>query len=196
MTAPLHDAASLLAVESPRRLRVDEYHRMIEAGIFDEDEHVELLEGLLVAMTPQREDHGRVIQILTRMLNRALGDEYVVRPQLPLTLGEDNEPEPDIAVVRGVDARSRTEHPQRAALVVEVAGDSLRKDREVKGASYARAGIPEYWIVNLADRYIEVYRDPDPASGRYRTLTTVGSAGEVASETLAGFSISVAALLD
>jgi Uma2 family endonuclease len=197
MSTPIRDAASLLALQSPRRLRVEEYHRMIEAGIFDEDEHVELLEGLLVAMTPQREDHGRVIQILTEALIRALpSGEYAVRPQLPLTLGADSEPEPDVAVVRAADARSREEHPRRAVLVVEVSGDSLRKDREVKGALYARTAIPEYWIVNLADRCVEVYRDPDAGAGRHWTLTTAASGSDVASPALPGFSIPVASLLD
>lgn len=169
---------------------------MIEAGIFDEDEHVELLEGLLVAVTPQREDHSKVILRLTRALNGALGDAYEVRPQLPLTLGEDSEPEPDVAVVLAADARSRTEHPRSAVLVVEVAADSLRKDREIKGALYVRAGVPEYWIVNLADRCVEIYSDPDAGAGRYRTVATVGASGEVAAGTLPGFSIRVATLLD
>ena len=83
---------------------------MVAAGIFDEDERVELLEGVIVAMTPQSAPHARRIQWLTRFLVRTLGDEYAVRPQLPLTLGERNEPEPDLAVVRA-DATSEDRHP-------------------------------------------------------------------------------------
>lgn len=85
---------------------------MIDAGILDESEHVQLVDGLLVAMTPQGTPHAYAIQRLTTLLIRALGDEYAVRPQLPLTLGRDSEPEPDLAVVGADDARSR-EHPRR-----------------------------------------------------------------------------------
>ena len=138
---------------------------MASAGIFDEDERVELLEGVIVAMTPQSAPHARRIQWLTRFLVRTLGDEYAVRPQLPLTLGERNEPEPDLAVVR-TDATSEDRHPQTAVLVIEVAGDSLRRDRRVKAAVYARAGIPEYWVVNLEARAVRPSRTRKPRPER------------------------------
>ncbi len=127
--------------ERQRRITLDEYHRMAEAGILGEDEHVELIDGMLVAMTPQGRAHARVIQRLTRLLVRALGDDLEVLPQLPLTLPDDSEPEPDLAVVRAEDAQSGEHHPRTALLVVEVAGDSLRLDRGSKAALYARAGI-------------------------------------------------------
>lgn len=163
--------------ERLRRISVDEYHRMIEAGILGEDEKVQLIDGMLVAMTPQGRPHAFVIQELNRLLVRALGDDFKVLTQLPLTLGGDSEPEPDLAVVRAQDAASRTAHPTTALLVIEVAADSLRFDRRTKAALYARARIPEYWIVNLADASIEAHRDPDPASGAYRT-TLVCRRGE------------------
>jgi Uma2 family endonuclease len=164
-------AATPDALERQRPIRVDEYHRMIEAGILGEDERVELIDGVLVAMTPQGRLHAFVIQELNRLLVRALADEYKLLTQLPLTLGSGSEPEPDLAVVRAEDARSRTRHPAAALLVIEVAGDSLRLDRETKAGLYARAGVPEYWIVNLAAAAIEVYRDPDPATGSFRTMS-------------------------
>ncbi len=154
--------------ERLRRIRVDEYHRMVEAGILGEDERVQLVDGMLVAMTPQGRPHAFVIQQLTRLLVGALGDDFAVLTRLPLTLGEDSEPEPDLAVVRAQDAAATTRHPGTALLVVEVSGDSVRFDRQTKSALYARAGVPEYWTVNLADAAIEVFRDPDPASGIYR----------------------------
>jgi Uma2 family endonuclease len=154
-----------IAPEWQRRLRVDEYHQMIEAGIFDEDEHVELLHGILVAMSPQGPRHARIIEHLTWALQRALGDAYRVRVQLPLTLA-DSEPEPDIAVV-AAGATDPDRHPDCAILVIEVAGGSLRRDRDVKTVLYARAGIPEYWIVNVDTHAIEVYRDPDREAGSY-----------------------------
>ena len=170
--------ACSISTDSQRRLRVSEYHRMIDAGVFDEDEHLELLAGFLVRMSPQGALHARTIQRLNRLLVRALGDDHVVRPQLPLTLGEDAEPEPDLAVVVACEADSAAGHPHHAILVVEVAADSLERDRGVKAALYARAGIPDYWIVNLAEGTIEVYRDPE--AGRYRSAFTRGAGAEVA----------------
>jgi Uma2 family endonuclease len=165
--------------EDQRRIRVSEYHRMIEAGILGEDEHVELLEGLLIVMTPQNPPHARAIQRLNQVFTRALPDDFAVLPQLPLTLAEDSEPEPDLAVVRAEDARSSERHPHTALLVVEVAADSLGRDRGAKAALYARAGIPEYWVVNLADRAIEVHRDPDTTTGQYRSALVVSGSDPV-----------------
>ena len=180
--------------ERLRRISVDEYHRMIEAGILDEDEKVQLIDGMLVAMTPQGQPHAFVIMRLTRLLARALSDDFEVLPQLPLTLGEDSEPEPDLAVVRAQDAASKTRHPGTALLVVEVAGDSLRFDRRTKLALYARSGIPEYWIVNLQDAVVEVFREPDAAAGTYRA-THVARRGEtLASAALPDVGVAVALL--
>src|SRR4030042_1497589 len=134
MTAAHPDVAA-----RQRRITVDEYHRMVEARILGEDEHVQLLDGMLVAMTPQGRAHARVIQRLTRLLVRAPGDDLEVLPQLPLTLPGDSEPEPDLAVVRAEDAQSGEHHPRRALLVIEVAGDSLRLDRGAEAARYPRA---------------------------------------------------------
>jgi len=181
-------------LERQRRITVDEYHRMIEAGILGEDEHVQLLSGTLVAMTPQGRPHARVVQRLTRLLVRAVGDDLEVLTQLPLTLLDDSEPEPDLAVVRAEDAQSGEHHPRTAVLVVEVAGDSLRLDRQSKAALYARAGIPEYWIANLAEATVEVHREPDPAAGAYRLRTIVPSGETLAAATVPGLTIDVAGL--
>lgn len=166
---------------------------MIQAGILDEGEHVELLEGVIVAMSPQKEPHAYCISWLNRLLVRRLGDEYVVRPQMPIALGQRNEPEPDVAVVRA-DAGSRTRRPTNAILVVEVAGDSLRRDRRIKSAVYARAAIPEYWIVNLEAEVVEVFADPDATAGVYRRTRTVTKAETLVSEALPQVSFLVAEL--
>jgi Uma2 family endonuclease len=181
-------------VERQRRIAVGEYHRMIEAGILGEDEHVELMSGTLVAMTPQGSRHAVVIQRLTTALVRAVGDDLAVRPQLPLTLSEDSEPEPDLAVVRASDAPLEGPHPGSALLVVEVAGDSLRLDRQSKAVLYARAGIPEYWIVNLAESAIEAHSDPDPVAGAYRSSAVVRAGETLVSRTLTDLVIDVARL--
>ena len=181
-------------LESERRITVDEYHHMIEAGILGEDDHVQLIAGAVVAMTPQGPAHALVIQNLTRLVAQGLAAELALRPQLPLTLPDDSEPEPDLAVVRLEDARSREHHPRTALLVVEVAGDSLRLDRQTKAALYARAGIPEYWIVNLAESTVEVHREPDSETGAYRAKAVVSSEGTLAATSVPGLRINVADL--
>jgi Uma2 family endonuclease len=189
-------AATPDVLERQRPIRVDEYHRMIEAGILGEEEDVQLIDGVLVGMTPQGRLHAFVIQELNRLLVRALADEYNVLTQLPLTLGDESEPEPDLAVVRAEDARSRTRHPSTALLVIEVAGDSLRLDRESKAALYARAGVPEYWIVNLAAASVEVYRDPDPATGSFLTISQCRHGETLTALSVPGIRVDLRALFD
>ena len=168
---------------------------MIEAGILGEDERVELLVGEIVQMSPQEKPHARAIAKLNRWFAQALGDEYVVRPQLPLTLA-DSEPEPDLAIVRADDEAAAERHPRTALLVVEIADSSARHDLVVKSEIYARAGIPEYWLVLVKSRVVEVFRDPEPDSGSYRTRFTVGGDGTVTPSAFAGLTLSVATLFD
>ena len=190
---PTSAETTALLLESPRLLSVDEYHRMIAAGILDEDERLELLEGVIVAVAPQSPAHAYCLQWLTRFLVRRLGDAYAVRPQLPLTLGERNEPEPDLTVVRA-DSASKDHHPGTAVLAIEVSGDSLRKDRRVKAAVYARFGIAEYWIVNVEARVVEVLSDPDAGDGAYRRTRIVTTSETLTSEALPELSFPVAEL--
>ncbi|MBI3181749.1 MAG: Uma2 family endonuclease [Myxococcales bacterium] len=179
---------------SARRFRTEEYHRLITAGILDEDEHVELLEGVIVEMTPQKRPHARVITTLTGKLARALPPEYSVRIQLPLTLSDDSEPEPDLAVVLQSEEDAAPAHPRSALLVAEVSGDSLRKDRSLKGRVYARANIPEYWIANVAEKCVEIYTDPVSSEGRYATARTVRPGDTLVPRHLPGVEIPVADL--
>jgi Uma2 family endonuclease len=181
-------------LERQHGITVDEYHRMIEAGTLGEDDHVQLIAGAVVAMKPQGPAHALVIQNLTRLVAQGLAADLALRPQLPLTLPDDSEPEPDLAVVRLADARSREHHPRTALLVVEVTGDSLRLDRQTKAALYARAGIPEYWIVNLADSAVEVHRDPDSEAGVYRAKAVVSAERTLASTSVPGLRVNVADL--
>ena len=161
--------ASLPDVE-PRPISVAEYHRMIDAGILSEDERVELLEGVIVKVSPQGDPHALVIERLNKVLVRQLPDRYRVRPQLPLPLGDRSEPEPDLAVSLA-EVSTAKQHPRTALLVIEVAGESLRKDRRVKARIYARAGIPEYWLVNLDESCLEVFTEPESEAGEYRQRT-------------------------
>lgn len=156
-----------------RRFTPEEYHRMAEIGLFD-GERVELIEGEIVQMAPIGPAHGETVTVVAEMLWRLFGEGYRVRVQMPLSLG-DSEPQPDIAVVPGKPGDYRDAHPSTAVLVVEVAQSSLEYDRQVKGLLYARAGIPEYWLVNLEERCVEVYRDSAPELGyRWRRIYTPG----------------------
>jgi Uma2 family endonuclease len=168
---------------------------MIETGILGEDEHVELLEGEIVQMSPQEKPHARAIAKLNRWFVQGVGDEYVIRPQLPLTL-PDSEPEPDLAVVRADDENTAARHPRTALLVIEIADSSARHDLEVKSQIYVRAGIPEYWLVLVKQRVVEVLRDPDPATRSYQNRLTVSGGATVTPMAFAGPAISLLALFD
>jgi Uma2 family endonuclease len=157
-----------------RRLTVDQYHQMIQTGILADGEAVELLEGYLVNKMAHNNPHRLGVQWLGKRLHMLGLSGWVVLTQLPITLA-DSEPEPDGCLARGDDRTYLTRHPGPGdvGLVVEVADSSLAFDRIHKGRIYAREGIPSYWIVNVADRLIEVYTDPDPAADppAYRNRT-------------------------
>jgi Uma2 family endonuclease len=128
---------------------------------------VELLGGQLCVSEPQNTPHATAISLGLEALQKALAADWHVRVQLPVALDDESEPEPDLAIVSG-GPRDYMDHPSRPALVVEIADSSLALDREHKGSLYARARLPECWIVNLVDRALEVYRDPRPgASASY-----------------------------
>jgi Uma2 family endonuclease len=144
----------------------EEYHRAAEAGVFTPDERLELMNGEIYKKTsPQKSGHSFVIRALDELLTDAFGRGFDVRPQLPLQRNDNTEPEPDVSVVPGSWKDYQNEHPPltRAVLIAEVSDTSLRADRGIKAALYAEAGVPDYWIVNLKDRVIEVYREPSGA---------------------------------
>lgn len=143
-------------------LRVDQYHQMIATGVLTEDDPVELLTGWLVPKMPKNPAHRLSTQLLRDWIAACLPPGWFVDSQEPLTT-PDSEPEPDVMVVRGTrrDYASRHPLPAEVPVVMEVADTSLQRDRTLKQAVYARAGITEYWIVNLPERQIEIYRQPD-----------------------------------
>jgi Uma2 family endonuclease len=168
---------------------------MARAGVFAEDERVELLEGHIYCVTPRSARHMRAISRLTRHIAPLLGEELSLRVQGPLSLAEDSEPEPDLAVVRAEDEEASDErHPSTALLVIEVSDDSLGKDRSVKAQLYARARIPEYWIVNLRRETVEVYTEPDAGEGRYGTVHTYVRGQRVQASGLPRLAIEVEAI--
>jgi Uma2 family endonuclease len=147
----------------PTRLRAwtrSEYRRLGDLGILREDEPVELIGGQLIVAEPKNTPHAAAVALAADALRLAFGAGWLVRQQDPIALDPDSEPEPDLSVVRGGPRDYLADHPARPVLVVEVAGSSLRFDRRDKGSLYAKAGLPDYWIVNLRDRRLEVYRHP------------------------------------
>ena len=156
-----------------RRWKRVEYDKLVELGVF-EGEPLELIGGQLIVAEPQHAYHASAISAAEYALRAVLPPGWIVRTQLPVSLDDESEPEPDLVVVPGRPADYRHEHPARPALVVEVAESSLQFDRDQKGSLYARAGIEDYWIVNLVDRRVEVYRTPEsarsaPYGWRYRS---------------------------
>jgi Uma2 family endonuclease len=143
------------------RFSVEQYHRMIEAGILTATDRCELLDGWIVPKMTHQPPHDSAIARLNRRLTRLLSDEWVIRVQAAITLAT-SEPEPDLAVVTGPEDLYDQRHPfpRDIALLIEVADSSLLSDRRDKGALYARARIPEYWIVNLVSAQVEVYTQP------------------------------------
>jgi Uma2 family endonuclease len=154
-----------------------EYDRLVDLGAF-EDEPLELIGGQLIVAEPKGAYHASAVTAAEYALRAALPSGWIVRTQAPVSLDDESEPEPDLAVVPGRPGDYRHAHPEHPALAIEVAHSSLHFDRRDKGSLYARAGIEDYWIVNLVDRVLELYRDPvsDPAAiygWRYRSVTTL-----------------------
>lgn len=182
-----------------RRWSKKEYYRLGELGFFH-GQRVELLEGVLMDQSPQGALHADTTDCVRRVLGSLFGTGYLVRCQFPLDLGQTTEPEPDVAVVVGVPRQFQSAHPTSAELIVEVSDTTLAYDRHRKGSLYARAGIADYWIVNLVDRQIEVYRDPvpdatQPYGYRYANRTDVSPPNMVSPLALPQAAIPAAELL-
>jgi Uma2 family endonuclease len=171
-----------------------------EAGVFRPGARLELIGGeVLERMTPQKSPHATAVRKCERALARVFTSGADVRGQLPLALGDYDEPEPDVAVVPGKIEDYRDEHPTSAYLVVEVSDSTLKFDRGPKASLYARAGIPEYWIVNLRDEVLEVHRDPapmveQPFGHHYRSISRLPLDAEVDSLTRPGQALRVGEL--
>ena len=160
------------------RLSRVEYDRAVEAGAFQPDARLELVDGDLNAMTPEGVGHTIGIDLVADCLRQVFGPGFYVRIQHPLAADDYSEPEPDVAVVRGAIRDYDKGHPTSAVLVVEVSNESLRYDRTVKRRLYARCGIPEYWILALPEARLEVYRDP--TGDGYRSGTNHAAGDKVA----------------
>jgi len=155
------------------RYTVEQYFDLVTQGILQPDDRVELLEGVIVAEPPMDPPHASGISRVDRALRRTLGEQVLIRVQAPFIVGGYSVPEPDVAVVPGTVADYDGHHPTQALLVVEVAASSLPQDRLTKSRIYAAAKVPEYWVVNLRDRCVEIFRDPDAGGRLYRDRRVV-----------------------
>lgn len=140
-----------------RRFTRDEYYQMYNLGFF-QNQRVELIDGEIIYMSPQNNPHAIALAAINRWLHKSLGDDFTIRCQSPLVASNRTEPEPDFAVIAG-PLESQREHPHSGLLVIEVSDTTLRYDRR-KASLYASAQVPEYWILNLVKRQLEVHRHP------------------------------------
>ncbi len=193
-SSPEAVASSSVAV-TRHLFTIEQYHEMIEHGIFSEDEPIELIRGEIIRKLPIGNPHAATVNRLNRLLSKQLPDDAMLSIQNPIWLG-DSEPEPDVAVLiyREDLYSSRRPMAEDVLVLVEVADSSLAYDREIKGAVYAEAGISEYWIVNLSQATIEVYLDPQ-SDGRFATVVTARSGDTLTPRKVAGVSIEVSAIL-
>jgi Uma2 family endonuclease len=183
-----------------RRWTRVEYERLVECGFFRPGDRVELIAGHLIVAEPQNSPHATAVGLAEDALREVFGAGWVIRGQAPIALDDESEPEPDIAVVPGTRRDYREGHPRRPVLAVEVAESSLESDRGVKGSLYARAGIADYWIVNLTGHRVEVYRDPQPDpraryGWAYRSVEHHGRAAAISPLARPGARVAVADLL-
>jgi Uma2 family endonuclease len=179
---------------TPYRWTVDRYHRAVEAGVF-EGQHIELLAGELIEMSPEGVPHAGLSSDTADYLREQLGKQVKVREAKPITLPDDSEPEPDLAIVKPLGEVYRTKrHPYVEDIfwVIEYANTSLNKDLQLKDKIYAGAGIPEYWVINLKDRELIVFRDP--ADNVYQS-TTVTTRGVICPQSFPTVQIDVARLI-
>ncbi|HVT19458.1 MAG TPA: Uma2 family endonuclease [Thermoanaerobaculia bacterium] len=167
---------SIATVKTHRWTR-EQYERLAEAGLLRPEQRVELVDGVIYDMTPQSSLHATAVSLAENALQKLFPEGFDIRVQMPLVLAADSEPEPDLAVVPGTPRDYRDAHPSYAVLIVEVAGASLAHDRRRKAPLYARAGIPELWILDFTSSVLTVYREPH--EGSYRSVVVLGREASV-----------------
>ena len=181
--------------ETQRLFTVEEYHRMAEAGILHEDDRVELIEGKIIQMAAIGSRHAACVKRLVKLFVREVGDSGVVGAQDPIILPDRSEPEPDVTVLRPRDDFYAAGHPvpQDVLLLIEVSDTCLEYDREIKLPLYARVGIPEVWIVDLAGGEILAYSRP--VSGSYEEVSLARPGDRISPQVLPDLLVSVGEIL-
>jgi Uma2 family endonuclease len=136
------------------------YEQMIDCGLFPQNAHIQLIDGEILEMSPQKSHHAATVCLLEISLSKCFAANYHIRSQLPIIMDNASEPESDIAIVNGTPRDYIHQHPKSAVLIVEVSDTTLSFERGKKLKVYARNGINDYWILNLQDKCLEVYRQP------------------------------------
>jgi Uma2 family endonuclease len=185
----------LPAEPAPTRLDAEQYFALVERGDLRPDDRVELLEGVVVSMSPQGSPHANAIARITALLVPLVGTRGVVRVQCSFRAGRYNVPEPDFAVVPGPFERWEHVHPSEALLIIEVADSSLPTDRLSKASIYAAAAIPQYVVVNLRGDRVETFAGPEPAQAQWAERRPAFRGEHVALVALPGLSLAVDAML-
>jgi Uma2 family endonuclease len=198
MSAVISPPLPIAPAPGPRKWTRDEYCRMADLGFF-RGQRAELIGGEIVVMSPQNWPHASTTARTAELLRRVFAAMAWVRSQLPLMLGLSSDPEPDVSVVPG-RLEDYTNHPTTALLVAEISDTSLAFDRGNKASLYAAANIADYWVVNLNDRQVEVFRDPQPdaaqpSGARYMQVTIYRSGASIAPLAMPQALVAVADLL-
>lgn len=174
---------------------LDDYHRMIEVGLLD-DRRVELLNGEIIEVSPEGPEHAQGSTDTADYLRSLLGNRALVRDAKPITLPNSNsEPEPDVAIVQPLRTlyRNRHPHPENIFWLIEFSNTSLTKDTNIKRKAYAAAGIPEYWVMDLQNQQLKVFRNPNQGDYQIETALT---AGEISPFAFPEIPVSVQRLLE
>ncbi|MBE9210562.1 Uma2 family endonuclease [Nostoc sp. LEGE 06077] len=155
-----------MSISTAKRFTTSEYHRLTELGFFAEDDRVELIKGKIIEMAAKGTPHSVCETLLFRELIKLIDENALIRSQQPIIISDNSEPEPDLAIVRNVDDDYLSAHPSPSdvLLLIEVSDSSLEYDQETKLSIYAEARIPDYWIFNLVDNFLECYSEPYQSS--------------------------------
>ena len=165
------------------RFSVEEYHQMIRTGLFDREDRLELLEGELIMMPPIGPEHAANSDCLRERIEERLPGTLAVRVALPITIPPDSEPEPDLCVVRRREDYYRSAHPEAkdVLLVIEISASSASFDAKEKALIYGRAGIPEYWMLDIPGKVLRIFTDPSPEGYRNQRTAWPGETVHCAS---------------
>lgn len=178
-----------------RHFNIAEYYKMAAAGVFSEDDRVELIEGEIIEMNPIGSRHAACVGRLTKMLERLAGDRAIVWVQNPVQVSDYSEPLPDVALLKRRDDFYAQANPQPSdvLLIIEVADSSVEYDRDIKMTLYARAGIPEVWLVNLPKETVEIYARP--LGGEYREIRLVKRGESLSAKSIPNLTVDAGAVL-
>ncbi|MDY6782976.1 MAG: Uma2 family endonuclease [Cyanobacteriota bacterium] len=183
-------------LSSLKRWTVKDYHRMSELGLLDPNERTELISGQILLMSPKGTPHVTALRLLATTFDALLEQrDAFVSTQDPIQLDDFSEPEPDLAIVKGsiLDYANRHPRPDDLYLVVEVADSTLKQDCEIKDKLYARAGIVEYWVLDINNRQLHIFRNPTPTGYTHHLI--LAEPNQAAPLAFPNFTLSISSIL-